>query len=514
MSGLRNLSIRTILGLVVAVMGLLVVALSANSTIDAVHRSVDARRVATFASVSQSLFKVLQSHRLERGNVLAPLMAEAASGEAVDKIVAGNRKMAEEGYDEALRALPLLDLAGLPELTTKLKAIHDTVAALRPRVDAALHQPKSARDPGVLQEWPKQTQIFLDVVASVSDTLEAALKLVDPTVDQLLSVKRAAWVARNYAGAEVLMAGSALAVGQPWTQQQILMSAEYRGRVATAWAVVAEAAARPDMSKTVVEAVGKAETDAFGPTTIRRKPVYDALSTGGKPDITSTDWLAREAATLGFINGVANAAMDEMVAGSNDAVRRAVRGVILFGTLLLAALGLSGAGFLVVRSRVSRPILMLTGTIERLAHQDFSVEIPAKTRDDEIGRMQDALLVLCENGRRHEHAVAARVEEHAAAARRAETVGELCGGFDIQVGTRLAAVEQATRRLLDSSEAMAMAAKQSSSETGMVAASAQEASAGVNTVAAAAEELSSSIAEISRQMSQSTAVANDAMAKA
>ncbi|HEV2677791.1 MAG TPA: HAMP domain-containing protein, partial [Aliidongia sp.] len=390
MSGLNNFSIRAILGLVIGIMGLLLVVLSTVALVDAFDRNQAARRVAGLAATSQSLFKALQSHRLERGNELAPLMAEAPAAATVDQVVGGNRKATEEGYGDGMAALERLDLAGLPAMVTKLKAAHDAVAALRPKADAALHQPKSARDAAVLQDWPKQTQALLNALNDATDLLEADLKLVDPTVDQLLSVKRAAWVVRNYAGSEVLMAGAALSTGQTWTPAQVLESAEERGRVATASAIVAEAAARPDAPKSVVDAVAKMNQEFFGPGTARRKPTYDALSSGQKPEITAGEWLGREAASLGSINGVANAAMDQMVARADDEAGRATRNLVLDMLLLLAALGLSAAGFLVVRHRVSAPILSLTATIGRLAQQDFAVEIPAKTRDDEIGRMQEA----------------------------------------------------------------------------------------------------------------------------
>jgi len=514
MSGLNNLSIRTILGLVIGTMGVLLVTLSGSALIDAFERNQAARRVAAIAATSQSLFKALQSHRLERGNELAPLMADAAADDTVDKVVGGNRKATEEGYGDGVARLAQLDLPGLPAMVAKLKAAHDTVAALRPRADAALHQPKAARDAGLLQDWPKETQALLDVLNATTDLLEADLKLVDPTVDQLLSIKRAAWAVRYYAGSEVLMAGSALAAGLPWTPAQVLDSAEDRGRVAAGWAIVTEAAQRADAPKSVVDAVAKTNDNFFGPGTARRKPTYDALASGQKPDIAATEWLGREAASLGFINGVANAAMDEMVARAGEESGRALSNLVLDALLLLAAFGLSAAGFLIVRRRVSTPVLTLTATIDRLAQQDFAVAIPPKTRDDEIGRMQQALMVLRENGRQHELAVAARIEEQATSARRTAAVDDLCRGFDGQVGASLASVGQATARLMDASEAMIAAANRSADETGTVAAAAQEASAGVNTVAAAAEELSASIAEISRQMSQSTAIANEAMDKA
>jgi len=514
MSGFNNLSIRTLLGLIIGVMGLLLTVLNASSLIEALGRSQDARKVATLAPATQALFKALQSHRLERGNELAPLMAEAPAPDVLDRVIAAQRKTAEDGYTTGVAILERLDLPGLPAKLSTLKSAHEAVAALRPKADAALLQPKSARDQSVVQSWPKLTQSYLDALSDTSDVIEANLKLIDPMVDQLLSIKRAAWVVRNYAGSEVLMAGAALSVGQPWTPAQVLESAEGRGRVGGAMVIVNEAVARPDTPKAVVDAVAKMNSDFLGPGLARRKPTYDALAAGQKPDITAPEWLSREAASLGSINGVANAAMDEMVARADDEAGQATRNLIFDGILLLVALGLSVAGFLIVRRRVSAPILALTGTIDRLAQQDFAVEIPPKTRDDEIGRMQEALIVLRENGRQHELAVEARIEEQAAAARRATTVDTLCRDFDGQVGASLASVGQATARLMDASNAMIEAAGRSASETGTVAAAAQEASAGVNTVAAAAEELSASIAEISRQMSQSTAISNDAMEKA
>ena len=190
MSGLNNLSIRTVLGLVIGLMGLLLVVLSTMALVDALDRNQAARRVAALAGTTQSLFKALQSHRLERGNELAPLMADAPAAASVDQVVGGNRKSTEEGYTDGMAALARLDLPGLPATVAKLAAAHDAVAALRPKADAALHQPKSSRDAALLQDWPKQTQALLNALSDTSDVLEADLKLVDPIVDQLLSIKR------------------------------------------------------------------------------------------------------------------------------------------------------------------------------------------------------------------------------------------------------------------------------------------------------------------------------------
>src|SRR5271167_3000965 len=102
MLGLNNLSIRTLLGSIIGILGVLLIALSSLSLIAAFDGNRAARHVAALAATSQSLFKALQSHRLELGNELTPLMAEAPAADTVDKAVGGYRKAAEEGYADGM----------------------------------------------------------------------------------------------------------------------------------------------------------------------------------------------------------------------------------------------------------------------------------------------------------------------------------------------------------------------------------------------------------------------------
>jgi methyl-accepting chemotaxis protein len=330
----------------------------------------------------------------------------------------------------------------------------------------------------------------------------------------MLSIKRAAWTVRLYTGSEVLMAATPLSAGQTWTPAQTLEFARDTGSVATAWAIVTEAAARPDAPRSVVEAVARANEDVVGTGAARRKPTYDALASGQKPAVTAEEWLRIEGPALGGIDGVARVAMNEMVARADEQADRANWNLVLGGLLLAVAAGLSAASFLIVRRRVSNPILVLTAAVGRLAQQDYAVEIPAGKNDDEIGQMRAALLVLRENGREHARMIEIRTEEQAVATRRTTAVSDLCHGFDGRIGESIASVDRATARLLDASGVMRSAAGRSSSETATVASSAVEASAGASAVAAATEQLASSISEIGRRMSESANISADAIEKA
>ena len=514
MRAFRNMSLRTILGALIGTMGALLLIVSSLTLIGAVERKINASRVATASVTSKYLFQALINLRLERGPAIGGMVGEAAVSSATEADILKYRASSETGYDTALQSLANLDQADLLPLITRLKSAHEAVAALRPKVDAALHQPKAGRDAGVVRDWPEVSQRLLDAILGVSDPLEASLKLTDPIVDHFLAVKRAAWAARLYLGLTGVKLQGALSAGNGMSAADALTWNQDMARAAAAWVPVTEAAMRSDAPKVLAETVAKSAPNFSGAFVDLQRGLVDAISTGQKATISVDELRRRGNEFSGYPVEVVNIALGQMVVHADAESTLAWTSLILDSLLVLAALGLSVAGFLIVRRRVSAPILTLTATIERLAQQDFAVEIPAKTRDDEIGRMQEALIVLRENGRQHEQAVQARIEEQAAAARRAQTVDGLCRGFDGQVGASLSSVGAATARLLDASSAMIEAAGRSASETGTVASAAQEASAGVNLVAAAAEELSASIQEISRQMSQSTAISNSAMEKA
>ncbi|HWK46880.1 MAG TPA: HAMP domain-containing protein, partial [Stellaceae bacterium] len=394
MSRFGNISLKTILGLIIATMGLLLVVVSTSALVEAVDHSNTARRVATSTVVSKHLFRSLIGMRNERGSEIAGLLGESPIGSGGEAAIASGRTDYETGYADALKALSALDLPELTSAVGRLKTAHDAVAAMLPKVEAALHQPKSTRDPSLAQEWPKLTQSMLDAILATSDPLEASLKLADPVTDHFLSIKRAAWTTRLNLGLMVLRTQTAVATGQSWGAAEVLAWSEDRARAALAWTIVTEAAARKDAPRMLVDDVAMANANFTGPVADARKALVGTLSAGRKVDVSIDELRKGDTTATGLVVDVVNIALEQMVARAEDQVSQAMRSLILDGLLLIVALALSVGGFLIVRRRVSRPILALTATIEHLAQQDFSVEIPAKTRDDEVGRMQTALLVL------------------------------------------------------------------------------------------------------------------------
>ncbi|HWK43707.1 MAG TPA: HAMP domain-containing protein, partial [Stellaceae bacterium] len=389
-----NLSIRTILGLLIGTTGLLLVVLSAFALFEAASHHAGARRVAASTITSQQLFKSMLALRLERGGIIGGLLSEAPIDSKSEADNLSNRGISETAYVDSIQSLTELDLPELASAISGLKAAHDAVVSLRTKADVAVRQPRSAREPAIVQDWPKTTQSLLDAILATAGPLEEALKLFDPKVDHFLAIKQAAWTTRLNLGLMALRLQAAVALNKPLTPADTLIWYQDRAHAAAAWSIVTTAAARRDAPAALVDSVAKSNVNFVGRLADFQQAIVDAFVAGRKVDVSFVDLQRSNTEGTTLANVVLDTAMDKMVATADAEAAQATRQMSLNAVVLLVALGLSVAGFLVVRRRVSRPILALTATIEHLAQQDFSVEIPAKTRDDEVGRMQTALLVL------------------------------------------------------------------------------------------------------------------------
>ncbi len=167
---------------------------------------------------------------------------------------------------------------------------------------------------------------------------------------------------------------------------------------------------------------------------------------------------------------------------------------------------------LLVRSVATGPVRRLTDVVEQLGGGNTAVTVPGTTRGDELGVMAKSieffrhkLIEIDELRRKTELA-----EQEAAAARRRGML-ELADSFEASVQGVVQAVSASAVELEANAQSMSSVAESATQQVQMVAAATTEASASVTTVAAASEELSASISEISRQVTDSSRAAGDAV---
>ncbi len=202
-----------------------------------------------------------------------------------------------------------------------------------------------------------------------------------------------------------------------------------------------------------------------------------------------------------------------LLRADSEANSEAVGALLTIEWILLAVgLGLAGIiALLIIRSIVT-PVNNMTRAMGSLAEGDLETDIPALDKTDEIGEMAQAVQVFKDNAIRvKQMEEEAREQEKHAAEEQTRMMNQMADDFQAAVGGVVNTVSSASTELQSSAQALTATSEETSSQATAVAAASEEASTNVQTVASAAEELSSSIAEISRQVAQSTEISTSAV---
>jgi methyl-accepting chemotaxis protein len=163
---------------------------------------------------------------------------------------------------------------------------------------------------------------------------------------------------------------------------------------------------------------------------------------------------------------------------------------------------------------ISSSVKSVTGIMQRLAAGDLGVDLPDTDRRDEIGTMIDAVRVFRNNAVERARLEALQTDERKAKERRAVEVDRLIRTLDQGVSGILRAVGSAAAGLTATARGMTDTTAHVQRQMDATVAAATQASTNVQTVASATEELSSSISEIGGQVTQSTAIADQAVREA
>ena len=208
--------------------------------------------------------------------------------------------------------------------------------------------------------------------------------------------------------------------------------------------------------------------------------------------------------------------MEWSVAGGHDAALRgeavyASARLWIVGALVLAVLLCGVAGAIAVHG-VSAPVLVMAGSMRRMADGDLDTAITGLGRNDEIGRMAQALEVFrghaIERTRLEENQIAqnrrATEERQAALVNMAHTI-------EHETTTALEEIGKRTDAMAATADVLSSSASRTEESSRIAGSAAAQALATAQTVASAAEQLAASIREIGGQVSQSTTVVSRAV---
>ena len=153
---------------------------------------------------------------------------------------------------------------------------------------------------------------------------------------------------------------------------------------------------------------------------------------------------------------------------------------------------------------IGTPLGSLTTVIQQLADGRSDIDVPEMSRSDEIGTLNDTLLVFRENAIEREKLRSEGERNQSAQLEKQAQVDDLISQFRGKVGKLLEAVGNNADRMEETSQALNEMSEATSERATSAAGATEEAAASVQIVAAASEELSASVEEIARQVAATT----------
>src|SRR5579862_1763414 len=510
---LNRFSVNALLKAIIIVMSLIVVLTLATGAWDAYQRVAMASRVQILAQASSAAFQALHNLRFDRSFTDRALKAEQPSVSDRQQIV-DTRAALMPALQTTSRIIATVDFNQKAVFASELQREVTSLVPLQDESTRAFEQPKASRRDTLSKDYMTLENQIIDTLDRLGGELAAAVKMNDPMVDELMTLKQLGWMARASGGDAALLLSNALIMNVvPPDAAAIYTRA--KAQIDTAWSALQAVGYGTKLAPKYVAAVEKAKATFFAPDFMAtRDRLVDAVINGKPPELTNAQWSPRSVAALGVIEDIPLSALDAANDRAGELRSEAMRSLAIELGLLIGALALGIGSFLAVGSRVIRPLHIIRDRMLKVAAGDLNVDVAFTERRDEIGALAGTLATFKDNAREKARIEDEQKERHADAAKRQAAIEAAIRVFEGQIGGALDALNQASGEMRTASDEIAGTAEQSDRQVQTVVGAAEEASKNVQVVAASTEELGSASTEISGQVTRAATIANRAVDEA
>ncbi|WP_247875470.1 methyl-accepting chemotaxis protein [Azospirillum sp. TSH100] len=404
------------------------------------------------------------------------------------------------------------------------KIAREAIEKLRGSFETAY---RLARDPELksgLARAKDQLGIYVDGFQRVAPMQHELMGLVADILDPLgLSAR----VELDKIRGEAAAAGDNATVAHAWESMEFLMMARLATNKMLARHDDESAGKAEEAFSTLDQLLQRLATSAAGRPYAEKVRSLQGTVTRYRTGFARTKELSH--AVTGLINGemtqAGTAVTEEAKTISHsaladaDRIRRSTLADISSTEDLILLLSVGGllAGLvcaILISRAITRPVTAMTGTMGELAAGRLDIAIPGAGQKDEIGAMAAAVTVFKENALTARRLEAEQRAEQQRKEARSATVDRLVVEFEDAVTEILRTVSSASTELDSTAHLMNATAEQTSRQSTASAGAAEQTSANVQTVATAAEEMVASLREIARQVTRSSAIANEAVTQA
>ncbi|MDP3632418.1 ATP-binding protein [Phenylobacterium sp.] len=398
----KILSLGALLQIIAGVMVASLVITCAVMALHAYHRQQAAQRVLLAAEISRDLFHAMQGLRLERGAVAIALTKPGVPPAEALRGLNANRAGTDAAIKSALARLQrarldrvVSDGPALRRLVEEIDARRATFLRLRQVTDRAMAAPDPNRSDALRQTWLTAGANLVDTLGELSGQLSNEAIQADPFIARMMTIKQVAWLERDAAGLDTMLLGEAVGRGRPPTAAEREALAKVTGAVDAPHRMMSSQAGLAFNPPRLKAAIAKAERRYFVEFRATRAAALTALSTGAPVDEVALNRDMMESLqSLMDIVAVSFDLTAEHAAHQVEAAERQVQ--LSIGMMVIAcAFGLLSATFII--GRVVRPMARITQAMGDVAAGDLDSEIPFEFREDEIGRLAQALGVFRRN---------------------------------------------------------------------------------------------------------------------
>ncbi len=251
-----------------------------------------------------------------------------------------------------------------------------------------------------------------------------------------------------------------------------------------------------------------------GPTSVfRLRNEQTSVLTDMESTLTETLNLAAELSqTIERVVASQQALVEEDVGASEDGVRHAI--AVQAATTAVVLLSSALIAWFYVRNRLTRRLLRVIAAMRAVAAGDLTVDASVGGRD-EIADMAETVGVFraksfeIQDLHARQEGIQKRAEEE-----RARTVTAITSSIEASVKGATTTIAATSAEMRSASEGMSATAERTSEQMAAVREAVAETAMNVQTVASTATQLSASIAEITRQVSDSSQIARGAVDEA
>ncbi len=200
------------------------------------------------------------------------------------------------------------------------------------------------------------------------------------------------------------------------------------------------------------------------------------------------------------------------LAEKNALLTKTRQGLIINSILTIAVLIIVTA--LLLEKNITAPMRRIKSTMSDLAEGHLDTEIPYTDKQNEIGLMAKTLLVFQQRGKDNIHMQQEQEQLKQQAERdKQKAMIALANDFDNTIGTLLNDVREAVKGINTNAETLKNGASDISNNSIQISDASETSSSNTQTISAAAEEMSSSVQEIAMQVSNTKAIASEAVSK-